>query len=192
MTGNTQHVVEPHGNRWRMAIWVAAALLLLLPLLAMQVTGEVNWDGADFAVFGAMLVAACGVYELATRMTAHGAYRAAAGVAIGTAFMLVWANLAVGVIGNEDNPANLMYAGVLAVGIAGAAVARWQSPGMVRALVATAIVQALVALTACAVSPSSGLKEIVVLNGFFVALWLLSAWLFRRAVADQVPAAAAP
>ena len=44
-------------NRWRIAGWAAAALiLLLLPLVAMQFTDEVNWDVADVAVAGALLV----------------------------------------------------------------------------------------------------------------------------------------
>ena len=38
------------GNRWRIAAWSIAAGLLLLPLLAMQVTDQVDWNLADFAV----------------------------------------------------------------------------------------------------------------------------------------------
>jgi hypothetical protein len=109
-----------HGSRWRIVIWGTAAFLLLLPLIAMQFTNEVNWDDTDFVVFGAMLFGACGVYELAARMTPSFAYRAAVGVAVMAAFILIWMNLAVGIIGSEDNPANLMYGGVLAVAITGA------------------------------------------------------------------------
>jgi hypothetical protein len=58
-------------------------------------------------------------------MTDNRAYRAAVGVAIAAAFILVWMNLAVGIIGSEDNPANLMYGGVLAIGIIGAVIARF-------------------------------------------------------------------
>jgi hypothetical protein len=152
--------------------------MLLLPLFAMQVTDEVDWDVADFALFGAMLVGAGGTFELAARMTGNNAYRAAVGVALAAAFILVWMNLAVGIIGNEDNPANLMYGGVLAVGIIGAVIARFQPHGMARALVATALAQALVAVIA-------GLGYTFILTGFFVALWLISAWLFRKAHVAQ-------
>ena len=69
------------GNRWRTAIWGTAALLLLLPWVAMQFTEEVAWDLADFIIIGAMLFAACGTYELAARLTVSTAYRAAVGVA---------------------------------------------------------------------------------------------------------------
>ena len=165
------------GSRWRMAIWGTAALVLLLPLVAMQFTDEVNWTETDFGVMGAMLAAACGTYELAARMTGNRAYRAAVGVALVAAFILVWMNLAVGIIGTEHDPANLMFGGVLAVGIIGAVIARFQPHGMARASVATALAQALVGVIALII----GSVEAVILTGFFVALWLTSARLFRKA-----------
>ena len=196
MAERTEEGGARRGGRWRIAVWGAAAFLLLVPLVAMEFTDEVNWDETDFAVFGAMLAMACGTYELAARMTGNRAYRAAAGVAIGAAFILVWMNLAVGIIGTEDNPANLMYGGVLAIGIIGAVIARFQPDGMARALVATALVQALV----CAIALIAGLGStgptwpwnILMLTGFFAALWLTSAWLFRKATRETTPAATAP
>lgn len=62
-------------NRWRIAIWSTAAVVLLLPLLAMQVTKEATWGVADFIIFGGMLVGACGTYELAARVSGNRAYR---------------------------------------------------------------------------------------------------------------------
>ena len=187
MAGNTENGGGRRGNRWRIAIWGSAALLLLLPLVAMQFTNEVNWDETDFIVFGAMLLAACGTYELAARKTGNSAYRAAVGVAVAAALLLVWMNLAVGIIGNEGNPANLMFGGVLAVGIIGAIITRFQPQGMARALITTALAQALVGVIALAM----GSVEAVVLTVFFAALWLTSAWLFRKAAREQVPAGAA-
>src|SRR5688572_26940497 len=148
MAGNMESVGGWRGSRWRIALWGTAAFLLLLPLVAMQFTDEVNWDETDFIVFGAMLAVACGTYELAARMTGNTAYRAAIGTAVAAAFILVWMNLAVGIIGNEDNPANLMFGAVLAVGIIGSVIARFQPHGMARALVAMALAQALVAVIA--------------------------------------------
>ena len=63
--------------------------ILLLPTVAMQFTDQVVWDETDFAVIGAMLLGACGAYELAARMTGNIAYRAAVGVAVVTAFILI-------------------------------------------------------------------------------------------------------
>ena len=166
-----------------------AALILLLPAVAMQFTDEVDWDETDFIVMGAMLFAACGTYELATRITGNAAYRAGVGVAVVAAFILIWMNLAVGIIGSEDNPANLMYGGVLAVGILGALVVRFQPRGMARALAATALAQGLVGVIALMAGlGSTGANwpsVIVVLTGFFTVLWLVSAWLFRKASREQ-------
>ena len=189
MAENTENAGGQHGNRWRIALWSGAALLLLLPLLAMQFTGEVNWTAFDFLAFGTMLAIACGAYELAAKTTINTAYRAAAGIAIAAAFFLVWSNLAVGIIGTERNPANLMYGGVLAVGIIGAIIARFRARGMARALVAMALAQALVA----AIILIAGWGyEASALTGLFGAPWLLSAWLFRKAAREQAFAGAMP
>ena len=110
-------------------------------------------------------------------------YRSAVGVALATAFILLWVNGAVGVIGSENNEANLMYFGVLAVGIVGAVIARFEPRGMAFALFATALAQALVTLVAVIGGlgyPANGPLELLFLNGFFIALWIVSAWLFRQ------------
>lgn len=112
------------------------------------------------------------------------AYRSAIGVALATAFILVWLSLGVGIIGKDGDPANLMYFGVLAVGIVGAVIARLQPHGMARALFATALAQALVTaitLIAGLGLPWSGPAEILALNGFIIAMFAASAWLFHAA-----------
>src|SRR5688572_17475229 len=101
-------------DRWRIAAWSAAALILLLPAAAMQFTDEVSWNAADFA-FAAVLIAGTGIaFELAAKRSSSTTYRVAVGLALGAAVLLIWVNAAVGVIGSEDNPANLMYGVVLA------------------------------------------------------------------------------
>ncbi len=184
MAGNPDKGGGRRVSRWRMTAWTAAALMLLLPLIAMQFTDEVVWDVTDFAVFGGLLIGVGVTFELAVGKTGNTAYRSAVGVALAAAFILVWVNGAVGIIGSEDNDANLMYYGVLAIGLVGAFVARFQPRGMARALLATALAQALVAVIALVAglgSRWSGSLEILGLNGFFVALFVGSAWLFRRA-----------
>lgn len=124
------------------------------------------------------------------------AYRSAVGVALAAAFILLWLMGAVGVIGVEGDRADLMYFGVLAVGIIGAIIARFQPHGMARALFATALAQALVAVIALIAgkhqAPISSVAEILGLNGIFVALFLGSAWLFRYAGRERPPASAGP
>ncbi|MBZ4039299.1 hypothetical protein [Novilysobacter selenitireducens] len=171
--------------RW--AIWGTAAGLLLVPVVAMQLGVDGwDWNAFDFVVMGALLAAACGTYELAAWMSGNRAYRAAVGVAVVAALLMAWVSLAVGIIGPEDNPLNLMYVGVYAVGFIGALVARYRAGGMVLALLATAVVQALVAVVATVAAFTGGHGGIEVLrqlalNGFFVAMWLVSALLFHRA-----------
>ncbi len=179
-----------------MAPWILAVLLLLMPMVAMQFTDDMNWDETDFLALGAMLLAACGAYELAVRMTGNTAYRAAVGLAVVAAFILVWMNLAVGIIGSEDNPANLMYGGVLAVTILGGLMVRFRPHGMARVLAATALAQTFVGVIALMAGlGSTGAnwpRVIVVLTSFFSALWLISAWLFRKAAREQTSVSAAP
>jgi hypothetical protein len=162
----------------------------------MQFTDEVAWGVVDFAVAGALLGGAGLVHQLAASKAGNIAYRAAVGVAIATAFILLWLMGAVGIIGVEGDPADLMYFGVLAVGIIGAVIARFQPRGMARALLATALAQASVAVVALIAgkhqAPISSVFEILGLNGFFVALFIGSAWLFRHAARKQPSADAGP
>ena len=80
-----------------MLMWGSAAAALLVPLVAMQFTAEMNWQPWDFIVFGAMLLAACGTYELLAMRSASAAFRTGVGITIVTAFLLMWINLAVGI-----------------------------------------------------------------------------------------------
>ncbi len=93
-------------------------------------------------------------------------------------------SLAVGIIGAEGDPANLMYGGVLAVGVFGAFIAHLQPRGMARALFAMALAQALVAVI---LGKYPDEVNAVTLNGFFVALFVGSAWLFQKAARAGQP-----
>jgi hypothetical protein len=95
----------------------------------------------------------------------------------------------VGIIGSEDNPANLMYFGLLAIGAVGALVVRFRPPGMARVMLAVAMVQLLIAATALVAGlGSEGAnwpQVIIVLNGFFALVWLVSGLLFRKAAEER-------
>ncbi len=80
-------------------IVLGTALILLVPLLAMQVTDEVDWDVADFAVIGTLLLGTGLVYELAARRVSNPKHRVVIGVVLAAFVLLVWAELAVGVFG---------------------------------------------------------------------------------------------
>lgn len=112
------------------------------------------------------------------------AYRLAFGAAGASAFILLWLAAGVGIIGADGDRANMMYLGVLAVGIIGALIARFKPLGMARTLVAMAVahgVVGLIALVAQLGQPYSGPLEILGLTGFFIVLFAGSAWLFQQA-----------
>lgn len=178
MTGDG---IKGGGYRWRIMLWGAAVLLLLAPLIAMRFAREVVWTGSDFVAFGAMLAVLCGGVELAVRLSRNNSYRVAAAIALLTSFLLVWANLAVGIIGNENNPANMMFFGVLVVGLVGALIARFRAVGLARTMVAMAL-----ALLAVAVVAQINGAFIWPLTAVFGGVWLGAAALFRKAAREQV------
>ena len=96
-------------------------------------------------------------------------------------FMQVWANLAVGIIGNENNPANLMFLAIPVIGVLGAVFARFKVTGMVRTLYVMAIVQVMIAIAAWAWVGAN----IALITFFFVLVWLTSAAMFRKAAGND-------
>lgn len=184
------------GSMWRRAMWLGAVAFLAWPAVAMRMGVEgVDWDAGDFVLMGLLLALAGGAVEFGMRLSGLLAYRAGVVVAVGGAFLLVWVNLAVGLIGSEDDPANLMYAGVLLTGLFGALLSRLRARGLMRTLLAMAAVHVLVPIVAVlmdGIHPATSLFELVGVTLFFLAPWLLSAALFAMAAkADAAPRAAA-
>lgn len=168
-------------NALRPFLWGGAACLLLLPAVAMRAFPEagVQWTASDFAVMGAMLATACGLYEVAAWRSGSRMYRAASGVAVLAAFMTAWVNLAVGMLGSEHDALNLLFAGVLLVAASGALASRLRPAGMARAMAATGVAQLLAAGVGLALGDFQA-RELA-FTALFCLPWLLSAALFRRA-----------
>lgn len=164
------------GNRWRIAGWTAAVCVLLLPFVAMRFTAEVNWTGLDF-VFAAVLIGAVGLlFELAVRMSPNQYCRAGVALALAAGFLTIWATGAVGMIGDEGDPLNLMFAGVLLIALLGALLAGFRARGTALAMTAAAAAQLLAATIGMFTDLRGG-----IFSAMFAGLWLLSALLFRRA-----------
>ncbi|MEP0873128.1 hypothetical protein NDA01_25535 [Trichocoleus desertorum AS-A10] len=186
MRENITSIIRQNKNIIYLAL--GTAFILLMPLIAMLFTNQVVWDLTDFIVAGTLIFGTGLAYELVARKGGTMAYRVAVGIALAAAFLLVWMNLAVGIIGSEDNPINLMYFGVVAIGILGATIARLRPRGMARTLFATALAQALVPAIALiikkpqvtSVEASMGVLGVLGLNAFFVMMFIGSALLFRR------------
>ena len=172
------------GRRWnimRIAMWGGAAVLLALPAIAMQMHAPgVDWSPGDFIAMAVMLGIAGALAELVAWASGDGAYRFAALIAIGAAFLTVWANLAVGMIGSEDNAYNQLFGGVLALALAGSAVARFRAAGMAWAMLAAAALQLGIGAFGYSSDPRGGAFSMV-----FALAWLLSALLFRKAARGE-------
>ncbi len=180
--------IRSNDTPWRILVWGGLAALLALPLVAMQFTEEVDWTGFDFLVMGLLLATVGGCFELAMRMSRNWTYRIGFGVAVVTGFLTIWVNLAVGMIGNEDNPANLVFLGVLLVAAVGAIAARFRPDGMSKAMVAAAVAQAGASVYAATLGET---RDAIFIAGFCL-LWLAAAGLFRLARAGQVEGSSAP
>ena len=173
-------------------IIAATGLLLLVPLIAMQFSDDVVWTVSDF-IFAAVLLLGSGfTFELISRQGGNATYRAAVGLGVGASLLLVWVNGAVGLIGTENNDANILYAVVLAVGLIGAVIARFKPQAMARTMFAMAITQALIPVVASLIwqplvdgeeaALGIGVMNIVGITAFFVTLFVGSGILFLQSV----------
>ncbi|WP_400191462.1 hypothetical protein [Hymenobacter sp. B81] len=167
------------------------ACILLIPLVAMQFTQEVNWTFSDFVIMGALIFGTGLAFELLLSQGGSVTYRMGALLAVAAGFLSVWVNLAVGIIGSGPNPANLLLGAPFVVAIVGAMMVRLRASGLALAMLAAGLVQFLAPLVALLFwKPEFNLDVTRGLWGnlIFVALWLLSAWLFRQAAGPSRPA----
>ena len=171
----------------RLVFWTSVAALMVLPVVVLRAFEGGEWDPGD-AIFLAILFGGVALaYEIAARVPGRRAYPAAVGIAVAAVLLNAWINLAVGIIGSEDNPANFIYHALIAVALVGSVVAGFRPLGMAHAMAATAGAQALAFVAALA----AGLGFTGPITVFFTGLWLISAGLFLRAARYSAPAGAA-
>lgn len=162
--------------------------LLSIPFIAMQVSSEVNWSVFDFIAAFILLFGAGLSYLFITKKLINKTYKIAAAITVFTALFLVWANLAVGIIGSEDNEINVLFFGVILIGFLGTVISKLKPLGMSNALIVTAIAQAVVLVIALIIKQPEitiGVFQVIIFNMFFVTLWLTAAILFRRADSNK-------
>ncbi len=179
---------QGRGFSWRLIAWGVAGTLLLIPLIAMQFTNEVQWSLTDFLFAGVLIVAVGAAFELFVRMSSKGAYRLGAAMGLFGCFLLVWVNGAVGIIGSENNQANLLYATVLLVGIVGSVTVQFRAGGMAVVFILMALTQGLIGLIAILAKlngAQTDALELVAINGVFIALFFGAAMLFRQAANSE-------
>ena len=180
MTMTTHTDGARRGLPWRLIGWGVVGLILLLPLVS-----GADWTRFDYVVAGSLLGGAGLLLELVVRASGSLTYRAGVCLAVAAGVLLIWVNGAVGFLGDEGNPANLMFAGVIAIAVLGSVIAGFTANGMAWAMFAAAAAQVLVGVIALSMgwtsSGDAGLYEVVMGTSVFGALWLVSGGLFRLA-----------
>lgn len=97
MKASISHSANSTKSMWRVAGFTA--VILMVPLVAMQFTNEVNWSPFDFIVAGILLFSAGLVYEYIGHKLPNNERRILLRFALLIIFLLVWAELAVGLFG---------------------------------------------------------------------------------------------
>ena len=173
----------------RRVVWGIVGVLIVMLPVAMQFTDEVQWNEA--VAYGIILLIVGGFFELWQWLkTRELTYRIAFGVGLAGLLLLGWVSGAVGIIGSENQPVNLMYWAVPAVLLVGSLISRFKPRGMAYTLFATAVVQVLIPIVALTISQqvswgNAGVVGVFVFNSIFALLFLGSALLFRRASASD-------
>jgi hypothetical protein len=193
MRENMTQLTESNGViRWGRWVLVTAAVLAIPALLmAFDISvldpgsgsEGVNWGPLDFAIIGVLVLGAGLLYEYASSRGGGTAHRMAVAIAVLAGLGLIWVNLAVGFMDVE--PANLLYALVLFVALVGAAIGRFEPRHAANAMFATAAVHATVAV----IGLVANLGPTLAADAFWVAGWVASGLLFRRASLESAAVA---
>ena len=177
---NTTHMTQLGKTMLRVAL--VALGLLMVPLVASQVVDGWNWDARGFVFVYVMFFGTGLAYALIARKMGAWSYKAGVGLALVAGFVMGWANMVH--MSEADNPAYVVYFGVLALGGVGAWLARLEARGMARALFAMAAALALLDVIAVMLSSdaaSGPVWRIEVMHGVLVASFIASGLLFRHA-----------
>jgi len=86
-------------NKRLLIVVFIVALILLIPIIAMQFTDEVNWTLMDFVVAGFLLMGIGLLFDMIIRKVNKSKYRVALYLVLVMVFVLIWAELAVGIFG---------------------------------------------------------------------------------------------
>lgn len=157
--------------------------LLMIPFTAMQFSSGFDWSFFDFFLAGVLIFGTGVLIVLVFRMTASIIYRAAVAIAIGTTLLMIWSNIAVGLIGAGPHLGNFMYAGVVAILFIGIYLSRFTPTGLERAMLVTGLSFLLLAAVALMMGmqhyPQSSVTEIISVNLFFATPFIVSGLMFR-------------
>jgi hypothetical protein len=183
MTSDVRATSDWSRSGWRYAMWAIAAALAGFALYA--------WEAVTVGEYGLVVVAimfalVAVVVERAAATRARWAYGVGIAIAVLTALGQMWMNLAVGIIGSEDNPTNLIFFLIPLAVLTGLPLLR--RPGRLAWLLAAAAVGQVIGAVYGTLAPlgppepeMAPLGGIIILTAYFAGLWLNAAALFRAA-----------
>jgi hypothetical protein len=177
---NSNHMTQLTRTVLRVAL--GALAMLMVPLVASLFIPDWHWGVGGFVFAYVMFFGTGMAYALIARHMGAWAYKAGVGLALATGFVMGWGSMVH--MSESENPANLVYFGVLAVGAVGAWMARLEARGLSRALFAMAVVLALVGVVAVVLpwdAPSGPMGNVAAMHGLFVGLFAGAGLLFRQA-----------
>lgn len=153
---------------WRILGWGFLALLLSLPAVLLF-----RWTASDFIIMGLLLGSVGLGIEYLVRRSGNAFVRLGALMAVLTAFLTIWVNLAVGMIG-DDNAYNLLFGGVVLFALGSMLWARLEPRRTALLMLVTAGLQGASGLGGYSQDPRGA-----VLSAGFAIFWLLAGALFR-------------
>ena len=166
--------------RWRLFGWGAASVLLLIPLML-----NFPWSVSDFVFAAIMFGIVGGTLELTIWRSSDWSYRGAVAVTVAACFLHIWITGAFGIIGNESNPGNLLYLGVVVLVIFGTILSLARAAGMAWVMAAAVVAEILIPPVAWLwVADPAGdvlLPEVFASAIVFTGMWVLAGSLFREA-----------
>jgi len=166
-------------GRTMLRVALVALGLWMVPLVASQVVEGWNWPARTFVIVYVLFFATGMAYAVIARKMGAWSYKAGVGVALVAGFILGWSNMVH--VADSENPANLVYYSVLAVGIVGACLARLKPRGLARTLFAMAVTLALIAVILPSGAPPYLARNMAIGHVVLVVLFAASGLLFRRA-----------
>lgn len=159
-------------------------VILLIPFVGNYVSAEFDWTTSDFVFMGILLFGASFTFEMVARLSGNAMFKWAVGIVTVATLLLTWMNLAVGIIGSEDNPINALYFLVIPVGFLGLIASQMKAKGLaVTAYLMSATVMAVpfigLAVNRPAMDDLPGIIGVFMITAFYAALYLGSGLLFR-------------
>ncbi|MDX5326259.1 MAG: hypothetical protein LPK80_08350 [Bacteroidota bacterium] len=164
-------------------VFIVTGFALSIPLIAMQFTVKVNWDLLDFSVAGLLLVSSGLAFRWLVWKSNDPWFRIGSIIGILAVFLLIWSNLAVGLIGCGPNLPNLLFGLIPLIGIIGAIRSHFSSKGLFGSMVTMAIATLTMGIVSFLLSDlknrESSFTAILLVTGFFSFLFLVSALFFK-------------